>query len=86
MGIIPEARLNLVLCYCRRGDPARALHLLRGLEPGTAFEHICQVTRGCLVVLLHSALLIYYMQLPPQRISELPQHQVLMRPPCSPLL
>lgn len=43
VGVVPEARLNLVLFYCRRGDPARALGLLRGMEAGTAFEHICQV-------------------------------------------
>lgn len=42
MGVVEEARLNLVLLYSQ-GDPTRALGLLRGLEPGTALEHICQV-------------------------------------------
>ena len=47
VGVVEEARLNLVLLYCRRGDPARALGLLRGLEPCTALEHICQVCVPC---------------------------------------
>ncbi|KAL4443862.1 hypothetical protein ABPG75_011599 [Micractinium tetrahymenae] len=42
VGVVEEARLNLVLLYCKRGDPARALGLLRGMEPGTALEFICQ--------------------------------------------
>jgi len=49
VGLVPEARLNLVLLYCRRGDPARALGLLRGMEPATAFEHICQVLEAAAV-------------------------------------
>lgn len=43
VGVVPEARLNLALLHCRRGEPARALDLLRGLEPATALEHICKV-------------------------------------------
>lgn len=50
VGIVEEARLNLVLLYCRRGDPARALGLLRGTEPSTALEHICQVACGLWLV------------------------------------
>ncbi len=45
VGVVPEARLNLALLHCRRGEPARALDLLRGLEPATALEHICKVGR-----------------------------------------
>lgn len=40
--VVPEARLNLVLLHCTRGDPGRALELLGGLQPATAFEHICK--------------------------------------------
>lgn len=43
VGVVPEARLNLALLHCRRGEPARALDLLRSLEPATALEHICKV-------------------------------------------
>lgn len=46
VGEVPEARLNLTVCYLRRGDAARALGLLRGMEPSTAFEHICKVGLG----------------------------------------
>ncbi|PRW45517.1 tetratricopeptide repeat [Chlorella sorokiniana] len=42
VGVVPEARLNLALMYCRRGEASRALDLLRGLEPATALEHICK--------------------------------------------
>ncbi|GAB4821295.1 hypothetical protein N2152v2_008341 [Parachlorella kessleri] len=38
--VIPEARLNLVIYYLRRGDAARALNLIKDLEPTTAFEYI----------------------------------------------
>lgn len=41
--VIPEARLNLVIFYLRRGDPLRAHNLIKGLEPSTAFEYICKV-------------------------------------------
>ena len=40
VGVVHEARLNLAMMYCRRRDAARALALLRGLEPATALEHI----------------------------------------------
>ena len=46
VGLIPEARLNLVVFYLRRGDAGRAANLVRGLEPATAFEFICKVGRA----------------------------------------
>lgn len=41
---VPEARLNLVVFYLRRGDPGRAMNLIRALQPATAFEHICKAS------------------------------------------
>ena len=47
MDVVPEARLNLVIYYLRRGDAARALTLIKGLEPSTAFEYISKVCEIC---------------------------------------
>lgn len=50
LGVIPEARLNLVIFHLKKGDTQLAYDLIKGLEPSLPQEcaHLCPVS-GCLL-------------------------------------